>query len=396
MKAPVRLPAAPRRWSIARGLHDGLLVPVGLFAAAAAVVLLAAGCRRPEGVTLRKQTRLMMDTYVTIEAAGPVQTTDKAIEAAFERLEEISHKFNFLDSTSPVHAFNFDNVPLTDSEVVEVVRAAVAVSEVSGGAFDITVRPLVELWGFYGDHPAVPSQRAIDSCLKMVGYKNLLVEPGRVTKLRPDVTIDLGGIAKGYGLGEAARVLRAHGVDSALIDLGGDIYAMGKKGNKNWKVGIRNPRGDGVVGIAAVSNLAVVTSGDYERYFFGPPRDTIRNRRTGTVPGTESAAIRYSPRDSGHVPADSVRYCHIIDPATGWPARGMISTTIVMRDPLTAQGWSKILFLRGTAALPLVEKTGGMEALLIDDSMKAFCTPGLASALDSTLLNGITIPRAGK
>lgn len=374
VRAPVRLPAAPRRWSIARGLHDGLRVPVGLFAVAASVVLLAAGCRRPDTVALRKQTRLMMDTYVTIQATGPTRTADKAIEAAFRRLEEISHKFNFLDSTSPVHAFNVDNVPLTDPEVVEVVQAAVAVSEASGGAFDITVRPLVELWGFYGDHPSVPSQRAIDSCLKMVGYKNLGVEPGRVTKRRPDVTIDLGGIAKGYALREAARVLRAGGVDSALIDLGGDVYAIGKKGGKNWKVGVRNPRGDGVVGITAVSNLSVVTSGDYERYFWGKGSG-VRGQGSG---------------------ADSVRYCHIIDPATGWPPRGMISTTVVMRDPLTAQGWSKILFLRGTAALPLVEKTGGMEAILIDDSMKAFCTPGLVSTLDSALLNGITIPPAGK
>ena len=175
-------------------------------------------------------------------------------------------------------------------------------------------------------------------------------------------------------------MLRASGVDSALVDLGGDVYAIGKRGGENWKIGIRSPRSDGIVGLIAASNLAVVTSGDYERYFWGPPRDTIPD----------------SPEGLGHVPADSVRYCHIIDPETGWPARGMISTTVVMRDPLTAQGWSKILFLRGTAALPLVEKAGGIEAVLINDSMRAFCTPGLVSALDSTLLKGITIPPAGK
>ena len=370
IRALVRLLPAPRRRSFARGLPDGLR----LLSLIVPAVLLAAACRQQNAVALRKQTRLMMDTYVTIQAAGPAKSADKAIEAAFGRLEEISHKFNFLDSTSPVHAFNVDNVPLTDPEVVDVVKAAAAVSEASGGAFDITVRPLVELWGFYGDHPAVPSQRAIDSCLKMVGYKNLVVEPGRVTKRRPDVTIDLGGIAKGYGLGEAARLLRAGGVDSAIIDLGGDVYALGRKGNQNWKVGIRNPRGDGIVGIAAVSNLAVVTSGDYERYFWGPPRDTIRNAEAGF----------------GHVPTDSVRYCHIIDPATGWPPRGLISTTVVMRDPLTAQGWSKVLFIRGIDAMPLVEKTGGIEAVLINDSMRAFCTPGLVSAMDTTLLNGLT------
>jgi thiamine biosynthesis lipoprotein len=359
MRAPVRLPAAPRRWSIGRGLPDGLR----LLSVILPAVVLAAACRQPSAVSLRKQTRLMMDTYVTIQAVGPTPVADKAIEAAFGRLEELSHKFNFLDSTSPVHAFNVNNTPITDPELVEVVQAAVAVSEASGGAFDITVRPLVELWGFYGNHPAVPSQRAIDSCLQMVGYRNLVVESGRVTKRRPDVTIDLGGIAKGYALREAARLLRAGGVDSALIDLGGDVYALGRKGNQNWKVGIRNPRGDGVVGVAAVSNLSVVTSGDYERFFWG--------------------------QGSG---ADSVRYCHIIDPATGWPPRGLISTTVVMRDPLTAQGWSKVLFIRGTDALPLIEKTGGIEAVLITDGMRAICTPGLVSAMDTTLLNGLTGP----
>jgi thiamine biosynthesis lipoprotein len=319
---------------------------------ALAAVLPAASCR-PGATVLRKQTRLLMDTYVTIQALGRAPVADRAIEATFARLEDINRKFNHLDSTSQLYAFNTHNEPLTDPELVEVVKAAVAVSEASGGAFDITVRPLVELWGFYGDHPAVPSQRAIDSCLRMVGYRNLIVESGlpvrgrtqtgRVTKRRPDVTIDLGGIAKGYALKEAARVLRAGGVDSALIDLGGDVYAMGRKGNRNWKVGVRNPRREGVVGVAAVSNLAVVTSGDYECCFFGP---------------------------------DSVRYCHIIDPATGWPPRGLISTTVVMRDPLTAQGWSKVLFIRGKDALPLVERTGGIEALLVTDKQEVIRSAG--------------------
>ena len=309
---------------------------------ALAALLPAASCR-PGAAVLRKQTRLLMDTYVTIQALGRAPVADRAIEAAFVRLEDINRKFNHLDSASPLYAFNTRNEPLTDPELVEVVRAAVAVSEASGGAFDITVEPLVRLWGFYGDKPAVPSQRAIDSCLKMVGYRSLVVEPGRVTKRRPDVTIDLGGIAKGYALREAARVLRAGGVENALIDLGGDVYAMGRKGNRNWKVGIRNPRGEGVVGVAAVSNMAVVTSGDYERCFFG---------------------------------ADSVRYCHIIDPATGRPPHGLISTTVVMRDPLTAQGWSKVLFIRGTDDLPLIKQTGGIEALLVTDKQEVIRSAG--------------------
>ena len=306
------------------------------------VLLSAVSCRSgaPE---VRKQTRLMMDTYVTIQALGRAPVADRAIEAAFARLEEIGRKFNHLDTTSPLYAFNTRNEPLTDPELVKVVRAAVGVSEASGGAFDVTVEPLVRLWGFYSDKPAVPSPRAIDSCLKLVGYKNLVLEPDRVTKRRPDVTIDLGGIAKGYALDEAARVLRARGVENALIDLGGDVLAPGRKGNRDWKVGVRNPRSAGVVGVVAVSNMAVVTSGDYERFFFGP---------------------------------DSVRYCHIIDPATGWPPRGVTSATVVMRDPLTAQGWSKVLFIRGKDALPLIRRTGGIEALLVTDRQEVIRSAG--------------------
>jgi thiamine biosynthesis lipoprotein len=193
----------------------------------------------------------------------------------------------------------------------------------------------------------------------MVGFRNLVVERGRVTKRRPDVTIDLGGIAKGYALDGAARVLRAGGVENALIDLGGDVYALGRKGNRDWKVGVRNPRAEGVIDVVAVSNMAVVTSGDYERFFWGPPRDTIRNAEAGF----------------GHVPRDSVRYCHIIDPATGWPPRGLISTTVVMRDPLTAQGWSKVLFIRGKDALPLL-KRAGIEALLVNDKQEVVRSAG--------------------
>lgn len=331
-----------------------------------AVVLFTAGCNTAGKPALRKRTQLMMDTYVTITAYGPAGRADKAIDDAFTRLEAISRRFNHLDSTSPVFAFNTRNEPLTDPEVVEVLKAAVAVSRASDGAFDVTVQPLVRLWGFYSGNTAVPPQRAIDSCLRLVGYRYLEVESARVTKLRPDVTIDLGGIAKGFGLREAARVLRSQGIDSAVIDLGGDVLAIGRHGDRNWKVGIRHPRRDGLVGVAEVSNLAVVTSGDYERFFFAAPHSAPSN------PGTREPSTA----------SDSVRYCHIIDPRTGWPARGLVSTTVVMRDPLTAQAWSKVLFIRGMDGLRLLDSVGGIEALVVTDSLKVIATPGLAGALE--------------
>ena len=338
-----------------------------LFVALAAGILLPS-CRqgRPE---VRKQTRLMMDTYVTISAFAPGLKADAALDSAFVRLEQISHKFNHLDSASPIYAFNERDVPITDTEIIHVLNAAQRISVLSGGAFDITVEPLVRLWGFYDSCPALPEQRQIDSCLKFVGYQNLAIDSGRVTKRNPATRIDLGGIAKGYGLAEAARVLRQAGVDSALIDLGGDVYAIGRKGDQQWKVGIRNPRGNGVVGVVALTNLAAVTSGDYERYFWGPPRDTVPD----------------SPARLGHVPADSVRYCHILNPHTGWPARGFCSTTVLMRDPLLAQGFSKVLFILGPEALNLADSTEHFEAMLITDSMKVITSEGLAGAIDLKL-----------
>ena len=349
-----------------------------LFVALAAGILLPA-CRqgKPEA---RKQTRLIMDTYVSIAAVGPTAAVDKAIGLAFNRLDDINRKFNHLDSTSPVFAFNRGDGPLTDSEIVEIIAGAQALSAASGGVFDITVEPLVRLWGFYSRDFAVPSQAAIDSCLQFVGYTKLEVKDGKVTKLDPRVTIDLGGITKGYALKEAARVLRANGIDSAVIDAGGDVYAIGKKGNQNWKVGVRNPRGEGIIGVAAVSNLALVTSGDYERYFWGPPRDTIRNRQA----------------DSGHVPSDSVRYCHIIDPRTGWPARGFVSSTVIMRDPVWAPGWSKVLFIIGPDAMTLGEKAGGFEALLISDQLVASMSQGLAQAMKLDLEEFGIAPAKGR
>jgi FAD:protein FMN transferase len=321
-----------------------------LFVALAAGLLLPS-CRQGKPAA-RKQTRLMMDTYVTISAFAPGPKATAGIDSAFARLEQISHRFNHLESTSPIYAFNERNLPITDPEIIHVLAAAQRISALSGGAFDVTVEPLVRLWGFYDSCPALPQQRQIDSCLKFVDYHNLVIDSARVTKKNPGTRIDLGGIAKGFGLAEAARVLRQTGVDSALIDLGGDVYAIGRKGDQPWKVGIRNPRGDGVVGVVSLRNLAAVTSGDYERYFWGP---------------------------------DSVRYCHILDPHTGWPARGFSSTTVLMRDPLLAQGFSKVLFILGPDALKLADSTDHFEAVLITDSMKAITSAGLAGAIDLDL-----------
>ncbi len=295
------------------------------------------------GPVTRKRSALLMDTFVTVTVIAERGLADRAIDSVFARLETISRRFNHLDSASPVFAFNTSGAPITDPEVVGLVRVAVEASELSAGAFDITVEPLVRLWGFYSGALAVPPRRAIDSCLEFVGFRRLVVENGRVTRADPRTTIDLGGIAKGYALKEAAALLRRMGVRSALIDAGGDIYCIGGRAERDWKVGIRHPRGDGIIGAVAARDRAVVTSGDYERFFFGP---------------------------------DSARYCHIIDPRTGWPARGRSSTTVVGEDPVLAQALAKALFVLGPDEFRRLA-VGNIEWLAIGEDLSATASPGL-------------------
>lgn len=291
----------------------------------------------------QSQTRYLMDTYCTITVPGTPEVLP-AIEEAFARIEEIDRKFNVLRSDSPLYVFNRFNKPIVDEEIVSLVRTALRVSEQSAGAFDITVYPLVEAWGFYSDTPALPDSARIDRILPVVGYEHLAVEDGKLTKNNEHVQIDLGSIAKGYAVGEALRVLKQKGIQSALIDAGGDIYALGTIHGKPWKIGIRDPRGEGIIGALELSDMAIVTSGDYERYF----------EREG------------------------VRYHHILDPRTGYPARGLESITVISPDPILADAWSTALFVMGRDnGMEALKKVSGIETLMVTTGGEKFFTSGM-------------------
>lgn len=295
-------------------------------------------------VILEKQTRLMMDTYVTISAPRQNATVLVAINRALDRMEEINLKFNSLNPQSPIYAFNHQGKPISDPEILGLIRLALQVSKESNGAFDITVAPLVELWGFYEKSPKFPQNQKIKDCLKNVGYQHLSFRKGRLEKDKPAVRIDLGGIAKGYALSEAVNVLKSQGIKSALIDLGGDVYALGKNGKRSWKVGIKNPFGKGILGYVEVEDTAIVSSGDYERFFI----------------------------------KDGKRYHHIFNPKTGYPTQGIAAVTLSYSDPALAQAWAKIPFIMGEKkGLELLEKIPGMEAIIVTDSAEILYSLGL-------------------
>jgi len=282
-----------------------------------------------------KETRLMMGTYATVIALGPKDIAARAINLAFIRLREIDVKFNPINPQSPVYAFNRRNQPIADPEIIGLVRRSLEISKESAGAFDITVAPLSELWGFYAKSLRIPKDIEIKECLRNVGYSHLLFKNGELNKDNPKVQIDFGGIAKGYALAESARVLKENRITSALIDLGGDVYVLGKKGAAFWKVGIKNPRGEDILGYIQVKDQAIASSGDYERFFI----------------------------DKGK------RYHHIFNPATGYPTEGVAGVTVIHPDPVLAQAWAKIPFVLGAQ--------NGIQALnRIKDMQAVIITPG--------------------
>lgn len=282
-----------------------------------------------------KETRLMMGTYVTVIVLAPKEIAAKAINLAFIRMYEIDVKFNPINPQSPVYAFNTASEPISDLEIIGLVNRALEISKESAGAFDITVAPLSELWGFYAKSLRVPSVDEIKECLRNVGYQHLFFINGKLNKDNPAVKIDFGGIAKGYALAEAVRVLKDNGVTSALIDLGGDVYALGRKGAKPWKIGIKNPRAKGILGYIEVKDQAVSSSGDYERFF-------VENGK---------------------------RYHHIFNPATGYPTQGVAGVTLIHFDPVLAQAWAKIPFVLGPQeGIKALNRIKNLQAVIITTS----------------------------
>jgi thiamine biosynthesis lipoprotein len=207
----------------------------------------------------------------------------------------------------------------------------------------------VELWGFYGDSSHLPQDEEIKDCLSKIGYKYLTtIKNEKLERSKENISIDLGGIAKGYSVSQAAKALKAEGVTSALIDAGGDVYALGKKGGKFWNVGIRSPRGEDLLGYVEVEDLAVMGSGDYERFFI----------------------------------KDGKRYHHILSPKSGYPAEGLSGITVIYTDPIIADAWATALFVLGPEKGPeIVEKIPGMETIMVTTSGKILYSSGLKNAL---------------
>jgi thiamine biosynthesis lipoprotein len=281
------------------------------------------------------------------------QAKGSVYQAIFNRLREIESRMSLnLPDTDLVRVNAAAGIaPVkVHEDVFEVIQRALYYAEISGGAFDPTVGPLVSLWGIGGDNPRVPSQEEIDTVLPLVNWRDIELngETKSVFLKRPGMAIDLGAIAKGYAADEAAAIIRKAGIKRAIIDLGGNILILGKKrDNSPWTVGLQDPREerDSYLGIITGTEQTYVTSGDYEKYF-------------------ESGGMRYH---------------HIMSPFDGYPARnGLLGVTIVTQKSIDADALSTTVFVLGyEKGRALIESFEGTEAVFVFDGNSIRKTEGV-------------------
>ena len=231
-----------------------------------------------------------------------------------------------------------------------VVKNAVEYSQILEGTFDPTIRPLVKLWNIGNDKETIPKKAKIEEALKLVNYNDVILDESNCTIMLKNKyqALDVGGIAKGFAAEEVRDIFHKHKVKSALIDLGGNIFALGSKDDGTpWRVGIQNPfesRGD-FIGILNVKDKSIVTSGNYERYFM----------------------------------KDGQRFHHIIDPKTGYPSQSkIISATIISDNSIDGDGLSTGVYIIGIdKAMKIIEAIDGIDAIFITEDKKVYTTSGI-------------------
>jgi len=294
------------------------------------VLFINNNCSKKESTEVQQVLRgRTMGTFFTIKymAKNEQQQPEEAkqkIEAGIHNvLKEVNQQMSTYIPDSDLSRFNRyeknDWFPVSP-DLVKVVEQALNISRISGGAFDITVGPLVNLWGFGPEHKPekIPADEKIREVMAFTGYQKIGVRlsPPAIKKEQPGIVCDLAGIAKGYGVDKVAEYLESCGIFDYLVEIGGEVRARGKKeGGLWWRLGIAYPDGSGGIQTALpLKNLAMATSGDYQNYF----------------------------------EEDGVRYSHTIDPATGKPVtHKLASVTVIHRFCMTADALATAIDVLG-------------------------------------------------
>ncbi|MBI3752808.1 MAG: FAD:protein FMN transferase [Deltaproteobacteria bacterium] len=315
------------------------------------IIALAVYNKRPSET---KYTRLLMGTVVEITLVGGDETgLTSAADAAFDEMQRLEHLLSRYRDDSDVARINRaagKEAAVVSKETMDVIEASLKVSQYSHGAFDITMGVLGNLWHFTADDRGAmtpPPQQEAAKLLPLIDYRRIIIDKKNSTvKLaRPGMKIDLGGIAKGYIVGRAVDVLKRHGIKKGIVHAGGDMVVFQEPDDEPWLIGIQDPRNkDRLIGTIKAYNTAISTSGDYERFFI----------------------------------KDGVRYHHIMDPSTGFPANKCRGVTIVAKDSTMADALSTAIFVLGPDdGMKLIEKLPDAQGLIIDANGRITVSAGL-------------------
>ncbi len=297
---------------------------------------------RQPGLQRVEVRRSLMSTWVRIVVySDDPQRASRAIQAAFEQMSNLERELSRFQPESDVSRINRApaGTPVAVGEGTwRVLGAAETAWQRTGGVFDVAVGPLISLWSQAAERDQLPTEEELAYARAHVGFDKVRLRPrGRqVVLTEPGMSIDLGGVAKGYIVEQALEALAEGGITSALVDAGGDIRVLGLRGDgQPWVTAVRNPAtedGQPFASVLAVTDVAVVTSGSYARY-------------------VEIAGRRYT---------------HIIDPRTGWPETSVASATVIGPDATSADALATALAVLGTEeGLALIESLPGYECLII-------------------------------
>lgn len=313
------------------------------------------------GVTAGKESKMVtkslfaMDTYMELTAYG--RNSEKAVAAAEEEIYRLDALLSTGSESSEVTTLNREKTGILSADYAFLLKRSIELWKLTDGAFDITIYPLMQAWGFTEKNYRVPADTEIEDLLIYVDMSKLLFDETTNRVVIPkQAQIDFGGIAKGYTSSQVARIMKEHGIQSAMLNLGGNVQTIGTKVDGSmWRIAIKSPYENiPYLGIISIAEKAVITSGGYERYF----------------------------------EKDGVRYHHIIDPKTGMPTQnGLVSVTIVCEDGTMADGLSTSLFVMGKEKAIEFWKTHSefFDMILCDEDCKLYVTEGISEQFYSEL-----------
>lgn len=304
-------------------------------------LFLLSGCSKDQTDQTLTYTDSLFDTVIS------VQIYDSDDESLIDNCKEICTKYDDMFSNtkndseiSKINNANGQAVEVSD-DTISLLKTAIHYGDISNGKFDITISPVSSLWDFQSEDPEIPDDTDIQSALAHVNYKNIQINGNQVSLTDSEAAIDLGGIAKGYIADQLKDYLESQGVEHAMINLGGNVLAIGKKPDgSDYNIGIQKPfdtTGDPITSVK-IADQSVVTSGDYQRYF----------KKNGKI------------------------YHHILNPSTGYPYdNGLSSVTIITDSSVNADALSTTCFALGLDdGMKLVNSTDHVEAVFITSDDK--------------------------